>query len=95
MPSYSFLISEHTLCKESIVNVKKIDFEILTYLYVSRSPEFSYAIFAVMYACMCVCVCVCMHVPVYVSEHDSIQTVHSIDFKFGMYITGHRPTYCV
>ena len=50
-----FLLSEHILCKESIVIVKKFDFEILTYLYVLRSPEFIYTIFAVMYACMCVC----------------------------------------
>ena len=58
---YYFLLFEHILCKESIVIVKKIDFEILTYLYVLKSPEFIYAIFAVMYACIgaCVCVCVC------------------------------------
>ena len=34
---------------------------------------------------VCVRACVC----VYESEHDS---VHSIDFKFGMYIRGHRRT---
>ena len=50
-----FLLSEHILCKESIVIVKKFDFEILTYLYVLMSPEFIYAIFGVMYVCMCVC----------------------------------------
>ena len=68
---YSFccenlLLSEHILCKESIVIVKKFHFEILTYLYVLRSPEFIYAIFAVMYVCMYVCMCV------YVSEDDSV-----------------------
>ena len=26
---------------------------------------------------------------------SSIQMVHSIEFKFGIYIIGHRPTYCV
>ena len=49
-----------------MVIVKKFDFEILTHLYVLRSPEFIYAIFAVMYVCMCVCVYVC------VREHDSV-----------------------
>ena len=37
---------------------------------------------------MYVCVYVCM----YVSEHDSVSTVDSIELKFGMYITGHRRT---
>ena len=62
------LLSEHILCKESIVNDKKFDFEILTYLYVFRSPEFIYAIFGVMYVCMCVCMCVCLCVCVCVCE---------------------------
>ena len=66
------LLSEHLLCKESIVIVKKFHFEILTYLYALRAPEFIYDIFAVMYVCMCVCVCVCVYVCVYVSEHDSV-----------------------
>ena len=61
-----FLLSEHRLCKESIVIAKKFDFEILTYLYVFRSPKFIYAIFSVMYGCVCACVCV------YVSEYDSV-----------------------
>ena len=34
----------------------------------------------------------CVHMCVYVSEHDSVQTVHSIEFKFGMNITVHRRT---
>ena len=55
-----FLLSEHILCKESIVIVKKFDFEILTYLYVLRPQEFIYAIFAVMHVCMCICACVCI-----------------------------------
>ena len=46
-----FLLSE--LCKESIVIVKKFDCEILTYLYVLRSPKFIYA-FPGMYVCICV-----------------------------------------
>ena len=33
-----------------------------------------------------------MYVCVYVSEHDSVKTVNSMVFKFGMYITGHRRT---
>ena len=49
------LLSEHILRKESIVIMKKFDFEILMYLYVLRSPEFIYAIFTVMYVCVCVC----------------------------------------
>ena len=40
--------------KKSIVVIKKFYFEILTYLYVLRPPEFIYAIFTVMYLCMCV-----------------------------------------
>ena len=63
-----FLLSEHILCKESVVIVKKFDFEILTDLYVLRSPEFIYAYFECVYVCVCVCVYVC----VYVSEHDSV-----------------------
>ena len=58
-PRIYFLLSEHMLCKESIVIVKKFDFEILMYLYILRFPEFIYAIFAVMYVFMCVCMCVC------------------------------------
>ena len=54
--------SEHILCKESIVIVKKFDFEILTDLYVLRSTEFIYAIFTVMHVCMSVCMCVCVFV---------------------------------
>ena len=41
------------LRKKSIVIVKKFDFEIFTYLYVFRSPEFIYAIFTVIWE-MCV-----------------------------------------
>ena len=62
---FRFLLSEHILCKGNIVIVKKFDIDILTYLYVLRSPEFIYAIFGEMYVCMCVCACV------YESEHDS------------------------
>ena len=69
---FLFLLSEHILCKESIVIVKKFDFEILTYLYVLRPPKFIYAIFGVMYVCMYVCVCVRMYVCMYVNEHDSV-----------------------
>ena len=67
---FQFLLSEHILCKKNVVIVKKFDTEILTYLYILRSPEFIYPIFAVMYECVCacvyvrvcVCVCVCMWV---------------------------------
>ena len=55
--SHVLLLSEHTLCKDSIAIVKKFDFEILTHLYILRPPEFIYAIFAVMYAFICVGVC--------------------------------------
>ena len=48
-----FLLSEHILCKESIVILKKFDFEILTHLYVLRSLEFICAIFMVMYVRVC------------------------------------------
>ena len=53
-----FLLSEHLLCKESIVIVKKIDFQISIFLCVFRAAEFIYAIFAVMHVYVCVCVCV-------------------------------------
>ena len=60
-----FLLSKQILCKKSIAIMKKFDCEILTYLYVSRYPEFIYAILrCFMNACVCVCV--------YVSEHDSV-----------------------
>ena len=62
-------------CKERIVIKKKLDFEILTYLCVLRSPESNYAVFAVMHARMCVCV----------SEHNSILTVFSTELKFYAY----------
>ena len=51
----SFLLSEHVLCKASIVIMKKFDSEILMHLYVFRYLEFIYAIFGVMHVCMCVC----------------------------------------
>ena len=57
--NFPLLLFEHVLCKESVIVMKKFDFEILTYLYVLRSPEFIYAIFTVMYACMCECESVC------------------------------------
>ena len=41
-PLKLFLFSKHILCKESMVIVKKFDFEILTYLYVLRFPELIY-----------------------------------------------------
>ena len=47
------LLSEHKLHKESIVIMKKFDFEILAYLYILRFPQFICAIFTVMHACMC------------------------------------------
>ena len=62
--SQIFLLSEHILRKESIVIVKKFDFEIFIHLYVLRSPEFILVIFTVMYACI--------RMWVYVSEHDSV-----------------------
>ena len=51
----TFLLSKYILRKESVVIMKKFDFDILTYLYVLRSREFNYTIFTMMYACMCVC----------------------------------------
>ena len=65
-PVILLLFSEHTLCKESIVIVKKLDFEILTYLNVFRPPEFIYAIF---YGDVCMYVNMCAGV--YMSETDS------------------------
>ena len=59
-----FLLSEHVPCKESIVIMKKFDYEILIYLYVLRYSDFIYAIFTVVYVCMYVCVCVCMCGPI-------------------------------
>ena len=48
-----FLLFELILCIESnTVMVEKFEFEILTYLYVLRSPGFIYVIFEVMYACV-------------------------------------------
>ena len=39
-----------------------------------------------MYVCVCACVCV------YVSEQDSVKTVHLIELKFREYITRYRRT---
>ena len=39
----TFLLSKYILRKESVVIMKKFDFDILTYLYVLRSPEYIYA----------------------------------------------------
>ena len=58
-----FLLSEHILCKESIAILKKINFQIFTYLYVFRSPEF-FMLF--LQWCRYIFVYIC------VSEHDSI-----------------------
>ena len=45
-----FLLSEHILCKESIVIMKIFDYGILTHFYVLRSSEIIYATF--MYVCV-------------------------------------------
>ena len=58
------LLSEHILCKENIVIVKKFDFEILTHSYVLRSSEFIYSTFCGG-VCMYVCMRLCMHVLIY------------------------------
>ena len=50
------LLSEYILCKANIVIVKELDYEILTYFYVFRSPEFMFAVFIVMDGCVYVCV---------------------------------------
>lgn len=74
------ILSEHILCKESIVIMKKSDFEILVHLYVLGPPEF---IFIFLQWCLYVCMCVCTHVCVCVCEHDSARTLRSIELKFG------------
>ena len=67
MKLVQFLLSEHILCKESIVGLKRFDFEIFTYLYVLKSPEYIYAIFEVMYVCVCMCVCLCAYVCMWIN----------------------------
>ena len=48
--------------------MKKFDFEILTHLYLFRTPELNYAVFTVMYVYKCyLSVCVRAFVCVYVS----------------------------
>ena len=44
--------------------------------------------------CMYVYVCMCVPVRVHVcaNDHDSVKTMHSIEFKFGMLVTDHRRT---
>ena len=56
-----FFISEHILCKESIMILKKFNFEILTHLYILRSHEFIYAILVT-----------CIYMCVYVSEYNRV-----------------------
>ena len=63
--------------------MKKYDFDILTYLYVLRAPEFVHTIFTVMYACMCVCMRLIM---------AAFKNVHWIKLKFEIYIIGHQGT---
>ena len=69
--------------------MKKFDYEILIYLYISRYSEFIYAIFTVVYVCMYVCVYVCMCVCMYVCDGPLASEVHSIELKLGIYIIGH------
>ena len=44
-PAISFLLSEHILCKESTVVIKKFELETLTHLCALKSHEFVYAFF--------------------------------------------------
>ena len=57
---------------------------ICIYLYDLKPYESIYAIFTLMYMRVFVCVCV--------SKHDSVYTMHSIKFKFGMFVIGHCRT---
>ena len=57
---YSFYFPSIFYVRKGIILMKKLVFKILTHSYVLRVPEFIYAIFAVMYACMCICMFVCM-----------------------------------
>ena len=86
--SICLLLSDRIQWMESIVIMKKFDFEILTFLYFLRSPEFTDAI---LRRCMYICVYV------YVSEPNSVEMVRSIELKLYTYIyiyiyKGHRRT---
>ena len=78
---YVLLLSKYMVCKESIVIVKNSTLK-FWYIYTfSGLPNLFMLFFRwCMYAC------------VYVSEHDIVWTVHSIELKFGIDITGHRQT---
>ena len=59
-----FLLSEHILCEETIVIMKKTTYRFFTYLYVLTASKLVCAIVKVMYVCKCA--------RVYESEHDSL-----------------------
>ena len=61
-----YLHFEHKLRKESIIIMKKFDFEILTYLEVLRSPDFIHVTYVIIV--MYVFMCACMYVRVFVCE---------------------------
>ena len=67
-------------CNESTAIVKKINFEILTYLYDLRLPEYINTFFTVMYGNNCACVYVCMRLIMIASKR-----CFPIEFNFDMY----------
>ena len=73
------LLSEHILCKENTVIVKKLNFEILMYLYVLRIHSLlrnSFMLFlGVMYVCVCAYVCMCMRVYMWMNMIVSKQCI--------------------
>ena len=76
-----FLLSEHIVRKESIVIVKKFDFEILTYFCILRSAELFLCYFCGdvrMHVCMCVCMCVCMIVNMIASKRYIRLSLNSV-----------------
>ena len=74
--------------------MKKFDFEISTYLYVLRSPEFIYAIFRMFYPCICV-VCMCFCVCIWVNAIASKWCIRlSLDLVcILLIIVGKKPMY--
>ena len=63
---FSFLLSEHILCKESIVTMKNFDFEILTFIRFEISCIHKCYFYGDVCLCLCVrarartCVCMCL-----------------------------------
>ena len=66
---------------QSIVFMKKCGNVMIIYLCAFRYSKNIYSIVTMVFVCKYIRLYVCMHV----SEHDSIQNIHSTDLKFSLH----------